>query len=410
MPFTPLHRELGISGSDLTFALISGAISDRIEESSDLDWKSSLPTREQHEEFAKDVAAMANSGGGLLVFGVEEERDSSAAVAVRHLEVWGDADERRLRQVAYSAIQPPVHGLTFTAVGPEDERVVIMDIPASLDAPHLVWKKNGPAFSAPIRYGATTEYMNERQLAAAYDARRENRQAVERRAEGVVSEVSRRVGKGAQDTWVIVSAIPAQPRPSHLPRLSAEDFTTILATAQGFNPLLRDNHGGGFGISPRAGLRRWVSLDQYGNVLENLTEVHDDGAVVYAARAHQIRDGEPNDLHPMALQVAIAHAVWLTRQAAQRIEVRGDYIVRADVHSSVAPLFIRQYRHGSVLTDRDLPVHQFAPVHATIEPHRSLDGLASTARGIVTDIFNQGGIADIGSAYLLTPSQIEDAD
>lgn len=43
------------------------------------------------EEFAKDVAAMANSGGGLVVLGVEENSQTSQAARIRP----GRADERR---------------------------------------------------------------------------------------------------------------------------------------------------------------------------------------------------------------------------------------------------------------------------------------------------------------------------
>ena len=70
MPHTPLHRALGREASELTTDLFEEAVSKAIEETDSLDWKAALP--EKGPEFAKDVAAMANSGGGLIVYGVKE--------------------------------------------------------------------------------------------------------------------------------------------------------------------------------------------------------------------------------------------------------------------------------------------------------------------------------------------------
>lgn len=174
MAFTPLHRELGLEASDLTSDLLAAAVEQRVCEQDDLDWKQSLPVKDRHDEFAKDVAAMANSGGGLLVFGVKEQKDgTSAAGLLVHIGKWDDAEQRRLRQVAYSSIQPPVHGLRFHDIDSDGVRTVVLEIPASADAPHLVWSNQ--RFIAPLRYGAQTEFMNERQIEAAYALRRQAR-------------------------------------------------------------------------------------------------------------------------------------------------------------------------------------------------------------------------------------------
>ncbi|HCB06067.1 MAG TPA: hypothetical protein PLZ93_09040 [Nocardioides sp.] len=59
---TPLHLALGEEASPFSMALLDRAIESQVEETDDLDWKQALPLREKREEFAKDVAAMANSG------------------------------------------------------------------------------------------------------------------------------------------------------------------------------------------------------------------------------------------------------------------------------------------------------------------------------------------------------------
>lgn len=117
MAFTPLHRALGLPPSDLTYAMLQSAIEQQVTEKGDLDWKERLPDSRNpkaSEEFAKDVAAMVNGGGGMIAYGVAEDRVSSAAERIVPVEDWTDTIERKLRGWAYSLIEPPVHGLEFT--------------------------------------------------------------------------------------------------------------------------------------------------------------------------------------------------------------------------------------------------------------------------------------------------------
>lgn len=66
MTFTALHRYLGDAPGLLTDDMIDRAIAQGLRETDDLDWKSELPPLSAiiNSDFPKDVAAMANSGGG----------------------------------------------------------------------------------------------------------------------------------------------------------------------------------------------------------------------------------------------------------------------------------------------------------------------------------------------------------
>ena len=76
MAFTPLHRALG-SSLDVSRHTSWRMPSERTwPETDDLEWKTDLPDPRdpsKTHELAKDVAAMANAGGGLLVYGVAED-------------------------------------------------------------------------------------------------------------------------------------------------------------------------------------------------------------------------------------------------------------------------------------------------------------------------------------------------
>ncbi|MGZ2362319.1 ATP-binding protein [Streptomyces sp. 372A] len=74
--WTRLHEHLGAAPGPLDFDMVRRAAADTLEESDDLDWKEHLPQPPRDgrwNELAKDVAAMANTRGGLLIFGVRDK-------------------------------------------------------------------------------------------------------------------------------------------------------------------------------------------------------------------------------------------------------------------------------------------------------------------------------------------------
>lgn len=404
MAFTPLHRELGLEASDLTHEVLQSAIEQRVREQDDLDWKKTLPVRERHEEFAKDVAAMANSGGGLLVFGVEESKDgTSAAGSLAHIEKWDDAEQRRLRQVAYSAIQPPVHGLTFHDLKSDGVRTVVLEVPASADAPHLVWIKE--RFAAPLRYGAQTEYMNERQLETAYSSRRQMRSDLLARLQDTAANAVTPVATDGQ-VWLSITATPAQPRPTYSSRVTSEEFTGIILAGAFGNPFVVHASSGPMGVSPRPRYRRWTNIDSYEGVAERVTEIHDDGTLVYALALHPVKDGARADLHPMALHDVPAEAVWLLRHVNAALTPGSEYVLRVNLHSDFWPVYFRTFSTSTNhLDDRDNPILRFEPVEVTVDPQASKGSLLELIWAIVTDIVNQGGTRSPSATYLKRPSE-----
>ena len=103
--------------------LVRQACAQAVQERDDLDWKSTLPLTlpagkepgrdAQQDELAKDIAAMANSRGGLIIYGVAETRGANAA---SHIESVGEPDEttlQNIRRVASNLIYPPVTTLAL---------------------------------------------------------------------------------------------------------------------------------------------------------------------------------------------------------------------------------------------------------------------------------------------------------
>ena len=166
--FTPIHRALGLEPGNISIILFKQAVEHSVEETSDLDWKRvAYDSRKPRwdEEAAKDIAAMANSGGGWIVFGIEEDGDKNTASKIVPIS-WSATDQQRILRAAYAKIGPPVVGLEFHEVPCGNEgggSVVMMRVPDSADAPHFA-KKGDDAFVAPRRNGPHTVYMSDREI------------------------------------------------------------------------------------------------------------------------------------------------------------------------------------------------------------------------------------------------------
>ncbi len=116
--FTALHRSLGLPPGPLTDEILDAAITAGVVETDDLDWKSELPPVKglPQTDFPKDIASMANSGGGMILYGVREDQKA----ATGRQDTGGDlieVHERALHSAAITAITPPVFGLEIHQLG-----------------------------------------------------------------------------------------------------------------------------------------------------------------------------------------------------------------------------------------------------------------------------------------------------
>jgi predicted HTH transcriptional regulator len=179
--FTAIHRALGLPPGELTDEMLTAAVDAGVTETTDLDWKRELPPQKEvhRTDFPKDVAAMANAGGGMLFFRIEEQ--NKLAMARTDVGELSEQHERTLRQAAMTALSPPVLNLTIVRLQGTTSSVAVV-IPPSLERPHLVYR--GEMFGASERVDADTHWMSEQRLEAAYrlrfDGRRNGRQDLDR--------------------------------------------------------------------------------------------------------------------------------------------------------------------------------------------------------------------------------------
>lgn len=405
MTFTALHRALGVAPGPLTDELLDSAVAAGIAEANDLDWKSELPPAKglPQTDFPKDVAAMANCGGGIIVFGVRE----SQKAATERVDA-GDCDEayeRSLRSAAITAISPPIFGLNVHRLGAEGNRAVAVEVPASIDGPHLIYK--GDYFAAPVRNDSDTVWMKERQIEAMYRVRFEER----RHATEALDSLYREAATGRDSdkrAWLIAVAHPRIPRLRD--RLTREDARAVLtktvglaltyAGRRGIHPLEsvdRDN--------PRPGLRRWVAVNTAvgeGSVWkEAWMSIHHDGSVTVAAAVggHRMSSDGYFDgwqVESAAIECAIADLMALVRTTAETTDNDG-YDVRLGIEwTGEQPLMILTTDNmGFTYDGVSVPLHRYSPVETTVNAVESALDFYWHVHDLALDCVNQGGISNV---------------
>lgn len=414
MAFTPLHGALGLPPSPLEYSMIQAAVDRQVTERIDIDWKSTLPDKQrakEPEEFAKDIAAMVNVGGGVVVYGVTEDRASSAAAKVVGVEGWSDAVQRMLLGWAHLHVHPPVHGLQFTTLQNDQGEVggspvVVMQVPASFETPHLVMV--GDSIKAPRRSGSRTVYMNEREIERAYRARFDDRRSHERQ----VSDLLDQVLSGIRPTqvWLAAAARPINPRPVYAGRVPEEVAGEIFSKLRTSNPFRKD--GGGMeeaGVGPRIGYRKWRLRTQDVNGSPwSVVDLHDDGSVALAFIGSPSGESgfeASTDVHVMDAQSLPAYIVRLARTAAESLGIMSDYEVSLTMKAAGKNnIYIRTFRDFGRLRGREdlIAIHDFEPVRGVF-PGVGDDADALTAvRTLAVDIMNQGGHTTLGDKILKT--------
>ncbi|WP_066376566.1 AlbA family DNA-binding domain-containing protein [Herbidospora mongoliensis] len=405
MSFTALHRAVGAPPGPLTEDILDAAVAAGVTETSDLDWKLELPPAKglPQTDFPKDVAAMANSGGGLIVYGVRE----SQKAATERVDVgeFDEAYERSLRSAAITGISPPVFGLHIFRVGAKGNQAVVIEVPASIDGPHLIYRND--YFGAPVRNDSDTVWMKERQIEAMYRARFEERRHTTEALDALFTDASGGLNSGERALLIAV----AHPRiPRFGARLTRDGIKDVLSKARDL-ALSFTNHGG---IHPlnnvdlqsfRPGLRRWVAVNiatSESTVWKaSWVSIHHDGSVTLAATVGGHRMDRDRyfggwQVESAAIECAIADFMGLIRTTAEAAG-NDDYDVRVGIDwSREQPLRILTRDIGGFIYDGvSTPLHRFTPIDTTLNAIGPDSDYLGHVRDLALDCVNQGGVSNL---------------
>jgi hypothetical protein len=125
--------------SSATEAHLAALVEARTSEGTYLDLKRDLPRSDagSRHEFLADISAFANSSGGDLIYGIDEDGEGRAATFTPQS---GNADEeaRRLQDVLMNGIEPRVPGIQVQPVQVAGGFALVIRVPQSWAGPHRV--------------------------------------------------------------------------------------------------------------------------------------------------------------------------------------------------------------------------------------------------------------------------------
>ncbi|QYG11380.1 helix-turn-helix domain-containing protein [Microbacterium sp. PAMC22086] len=402
MLHTSLHRALGENPGDLTDQMIDDAVAQGIEEADDLDWKKTLPAEKdfRDSDIVKDIAAFANAGGGVIVFGVTET--NRAATGRNDAGELSEGYERTIRKVSMAAITPPVFGVqAFVIPSTTGTRAVALVIPASPDAPHLVFRND--TFGAPLRTGADTLWMNERQLEMAYRSRFDGARRGEEALQQLYEDMAAAVG--ADEHAVLVGAArPRTRRPRVEPR---HEVTSVFYQA---SMVARWWLSGNSPYGPLEDVNLYQArpaMDGHylppkdpGDYREAHAAIYDNGSIGLSWRAgghmheHTGKPYGPHQIPTIAIEGFAAALIALVHAVASETSV-GDYEIFLGVELNSAdgkrPEFLERNAAPPAGVHRTIS-GRFRPLHTIVDPSANDTTFIRAAVDIATSALNQIGI------------------
>lgn len=423
--FTPIHRALGLEPGNLTMNDINQVIAEKVEETADLDWKESVyDNRDPNwsEEAAKDIAAMANSGGGWIVFGIGDDRKNNAASSVNPIQ-WAAGNERKILNVAYSKIGPPVVGVEFFKIpcgeNPNEGYVVLMHVPDSADAPHFA-RKGDDAFRAPRRNGSHTVFMTDRDIERGFRERFQRGVEQEKTLQGYFEQAAEALNP-EEGVFLAIAAVPVTTKISagsvdrgtaiqHTNPWAYSYFMTSFLGNYPKDPKVSTNGlfmwGGGDIVK---GMRRWVLRNAAQATAKYCKHLHDDGTLTGGYCLKRVRGtqstseqylaGEINRCTSIDVEKALIDFFSLLREHAQERRTSGGFHIRVGlVGNANSPIVLRthdRFTWDFMSESEPEPIKRFQPVSTFIDPLAPIEDILPPLRTLALDIVNQGGIQNL---------------
>ncbi|WP_410637753.1 helix-turn-helix domain-containing protein [Amycolatopsis sp. lyj-346] len=397
--------KLGADFQDLRVEELRRACQDRVAEDVQLDFKAEDSYTSKPvglDELAKDVTALANAQGGLIIIGIAED-DQGNAFELRPLDVTKCDDligkmEQGLRarvvplypDVAIRVVEDPdASGMGFYLIG----------VPRSPLAPHAVRKTSRPEYSYALRVGRNTAWLEENEIAARY---RDRFRLAEDHVIRVREVFKRGTGLAPEGgdvynarplVFLELAAVPAVPAERRVD-------TGFISQMAGFYgglarnapiPGLAQGFIGRMPIVQRGRLRYEFDLAE--------AEWYTDGSSFLRTLVSVGSHGEPPKLNYSALELRILALLHMASSYANWVGAYGDIDVLARTigAQTVSPdlrppteqsMFID---HSSVKRGSNEPSHLTASLHSLIEEPVQL---LTSAYNIAADLLADYGQAD----------------
>ncbi|WP_445446178.1 AlbA family DNA-binding domain-containing protein [Corynebacterium durum] len=392
--FTSLHRALGISSTnEFTTEMIDQLVDRQVAEAPDLDFKAAIPPVKAlaASDVKKDLCAMANIGGGVIVYGVAEDDNNKEHAGYRtDVGKFDESQEQAYLSVAFGQIVPPLFGVKLHRVEDDLHNALVVVVPKSRQVPHMYFaeKSDKRTIAVPVRHGAHSVWLTEAEISRLY---RERFIAEHDAKEALNSAYQRVTALRSEDGfWMAAVARPTYPTVASKPE-SQEIFQIGLKARE---DQLRCKYYGGRATLiatnnlPKRGFRSWRFLDAKDDDFMYV-EFHDDGAISMLMRIDEVsRDAL---VYSYSLPIVVGDLLAAMRQYSEWTGVR-EYDVRFGVEWDMKqPLVIKQEQNVMYSPESVVPIRRFVPVEATIDVSDP-EVLLQHAHDLALDCLNQAGI------------------
>lgn len=159
----------------ITIERITSLVVDKVPESSSLEYKRDLQisTDSDKKEFLADICSFTNSGGGTIIYGIDEVRDDKGKTTGIPGSVIGmdvaNTDEltRRLDESIRNGLQPSLFGIKIKILKTTENKTLLsILVPRSYQSPHMVVFQNSSRFYG--RANASKYQMGIQEIKAAF--------------------------------------------------------------------------------------------------------------------------------------------------------------------------------------------------------------------------------------------------
>lgn len=375
--------------------MIDQLVERQVAEAPDLDFKAKLPHKDALTvgDLKKDLCALANIGGGVIVYGVAED-DGNKDHAGHRTDV-GKIDEgyeQAYLSVAFSQITPPLYGVSLHRVEDDSHNALVVVVPQSRQVPHMFFtdKKDKKAIAVPVRHGTHSVWLTEPEIARLY----RERFAAEHDANEKLNAVYQRVMELRSHDGFWMAGVARPTYPTLAPKPDMNQIIQIGRDADGEQ--IRKKYSdavtplAAISRPPRRGFRSWRFLDLMENAERSMyIEFHDDGAVSVLSRLDG-RYGGPQvhdyDLAKVIGDLFAAIRGYSTWTGAKEYDAK--FGVEWDVNQQ---LIITQEQDIEYFREEVVPIKRFLPIEATIDVSDP-EILLQNARDLTLDCLNQAGI------------------
>jgi hypothetical protein len=400
-----LEALFGVPLDDLKTAHIQQLVTNAVTEAFDLDYKRTTYGSSDGDKRALrvDVAALANTAGGVIVIGVAEDTQARAAAAPGV--PLSDGEIGRMRQIVAPGVSPmPV--LDILSIPDETDPALgfyVIAVPRSPSAPHAVLV--GDSLRYPKRNGATTRYLSEPELAMAYRDRTAGGARQKSRIAEIETEAIDRLTLNGP--WLVLSLVPDLPGDLLISASTYGTFENEMrgrrALQMGSSQFMRTSVGRGRFLADGGGrtpLAEWCSL-----------ELHTDGSGVFGLRLWDMYEGKRQEGQSVTNLVAdeslawtmMGGLVWLGSHAQGRAAAGGNAVVRAQLvpESGASSMEIGHTRFFGTAETRsavgqDGITHVAETVAALDDLTTGCPGLAVVIAALGNELGQSFGIPELG--------------